>query len=419
MSFLRRFLDPDSIGWPQWIAGGLLLVYLAQCAWLIRVQTLHGLLPESDHALCIYSGLEQWKGRAIAGTPETLGAEAVTGLPSAGRAGHLRVRDGFDVDRSPYYYLVAAAPALALAQVEEVAPDSVLGQIWIASPYLFFGAMLGASLWYVSRRLYGNIGGYIALALYCFSPGMILAVAGTRNLGEISVVWGAFGIVFTGIAVAHTLYAPREVVLWNSRRILLLGLAMALAVGTQFSLVAVVLVVLPMLLWVAPVRPRAVLAIWGTAVVVGAVLMAGAYFFRFGLLWEAMRRARWLDVQPQAFGMMASYSQTLKVLTADCPALILALPAALIAYFGWRRARYFGNTAPLLMATLLFVLAVGSPDFLGLGFHLAALVFLFVFVGGVFADLVETSQGRLVTAGIASLVGAAGLLNLVELARVR
>ena len=242
-------------------------------------------------------------------------------------------------------------------ELPDVAPDSVLGQIWMAAPYLFFGAMLGASLWYVSRRLYGNAGGYIALTLYCFSPGMILAVAGTQNLGEMSGVWGGFGIVFTGIAVAHTLYAPREVVLWNWRRILLLGLSMALAVGTQFSLAAVAVVVLPIMLWVAPVRPRAVFAIWGAAIAVGAVLVGAAYFFRFGLFWEAMRRARWIDLQPHAFRMMASYSQTLKTVVADCPALMLALPAALIAYVGWRRARYFGNTAPLLVAGLLFVLA--------------------------------------------------------------
>jgi hypothetical protein len=162
-----------------------------------------------------------------------------------------------------------------------------------------------------------------------------------------------------------------------------------------------------------------VFAIWGAAVAVGTVLLAGAYFFRFGLFWEAMRRARWIDLQVQAFGMMASYSHTLNTMLADCPALFLALPAALVAYFGWRRTRYFGNTAPLLVAGLLFVLAVASPDFVGRGFHLAALVFLLVFVGGVFADLVESAQGRLVAAGVASLIGAAGLWNLVELVRLR
>lgn len=417
MGLIHRILHTDKVGRPQWIAGALLLVYALQCMWLIRVQTLHGFLPASDHALCIYDGLAQWKTGAIAATPETLRTEAVTGLGSAGRAGRLRVRDGYDVDRSPYYYLTAAAPVLV--QPRELPPDSTAGQIWIAAPYLFFGVMMGASLWYVARRLYGNFGGYIALTLYCFSPGIILATVGTQSLGEMSGTWGTFGVVFTGIAVAHTLYAPREVVLWNARRILLLGLSVALAVGTQYSLIAVLIAILPIMLWVAPVRPRAVLAIWGAAVAVGIVLLAASYFFHFRLFWEAMRRARWIDIEPRAFAMMASYAQTLKALAAQCPALILALPAALVAYFGWRRARYFGNTAPLLMAGLLFVLALASPDFSGQGFRLAMLTFLFVFVAGVMADLVETAYGSLVMAGIASLVGAAGLWNVVQLCRIR
>jgi hypothetical protein len=414
---IRRFLDPDSIGKPQFVAGALLLIYLLQCIWLIRVETLHGFLPESDHALCIYDGLAQWKGGPIAGTPEALRTEAVTGLPSAGRAGHLRVRDGYDLDRSPFYYLTAAAPVLVLPRT--LAEDSPLGQIWIATPYLFFGAMLGASLWYVSRRLYGNAGGYIALILYCFSPGMILAAAGTQNFGEIGAVWGTFGIVFTGIALAHTLYAPREVILWNWQRILLLGLSVALAVGGQFSLVIAVVVVLPIMFWVAPVRPRAIIVIWVVAVAIGCVFLFGFYFFRPGLFGQAMLRAQWIDVQPQAFGMIASYSQALKTMVASCPSLILALPVALLAYGGWRRSRYFGNTAPLLVGALFFVLALGSPDFPGQGFHLATLVFVFVFVAGVLADLLETQHGLFVTAGVGGLLGAAGLWNVLQLFRLR
>jgi hypothetical protein len=413
---IRRFLDPDSIGRPQFIAGALLLIYLLQCMWLIRAQTLHGFLPESDHALCIYGGLAQWKGGAIAGTPRALRAEVATGLPSAGRAGHLRVRDGYDVDRSPLYYLMAAAPVLVMPPA--LSPGSPLGQIWIAAPYLFFGVMLGASLWYVSRRLYGNPGGYMALMLYCFSPGTILAAAGTQNFGEVGAVWGTFGIIFTGIAVAHTLYAPREVILWNLRRILLLGLSVALAVGAQFSLVIALVIVLPIMFWVAPVRLRAVFAIWVVAVAIGIVLVFSSYFLQSGLFGQAMLKARWIDVQPHAFRMVASYSQTLKGLATGCPALMLALPVALIVYCAWRRARYFGNTAPLMMGMLFFILALASSDFPGRGFHLAMLVFVFVFVAGVFADLMETRQGLFVTAGVGGLLGAAGLWNVAQLLRL-
>jgi hypothetical protein len=379
------------------------------------VQTLHASVPDSDQALRIYQGLEQWKGGAIAGTPESLRSEAATGVPSAGRSGHLRVRNGYDQDRSPLYYLVAAAPLL-------VRPGSWLpesfGPLLAATPYLFFGVMLGASLWYVARRLYGNPGGYVALALYCFSPAMIVNVAGAQSLGEMGAVWGAFGTVFTAIAVAHTLYAPREVVLWNWRRILLLGLSLALAAGNQFSLAVLALVILPLMLWVAPVRPRAVLAIWTTAMAVAVVLLFAAYFLEPALFGQGMLHARWMNFEPAAFGMSFSYRRALQTIFVSSPPLMLALPVALIAYLGWKRTRYFGNTAPLLIAALLLILALGAPNFPGQGFHLTMLVFLFVFVAGVFADLLETQQSLLVTASLCGLLAASAIWNLWQLARL-
>ena len=385
-----------------------------QCVWLVRVQTLHALLPDSDQALRIYEGLEQWKGGPIAGTPQSLRSEAATGLPSTGRAGHLRVRDGYDQDRSPLYYLVAAAPFLLRSG--SWLPES-LQPLLAATPNLFFGAILGASLWYVARRLYGNAGGYIALALYCFSPAMIVNVASARSLGEMGAVWGAFGTVFTAIAVAHTLYAPREVVLWNSRRILLLGLSVALVAGNQFSLAVLAVAILPLMFWVTPVRPRALLAIWSTAISVAVVLLFAAYFFEPALLWQGLRHARWMDFEPAAFGVSVSYRRAWETIFVRNPPLMLALPVALIAYFGWKRTRYFGNTAPLLIAALVLVLGLGSPNFPGQGFHLTTAVFLFVFVAGVFADLLETRQSQLVTAGLYGLLSASAIWNLLRLWR--
>jgi hypothetical protein len=412
---LRRFLHSDAFRVPQFFAAALLLAYLLQCVWLVRVQTLHASPPDSDQDLRIYQGLEQWKGGAIAGTPESLRSETATGMPSAGRAGHLRVRDGYDQDRSPLYYLVAAAPLLL--RPGSWLPES-LEPLLVASPYLFFGVMLGASLWYVARRLYSNAGGYIALALYCFSPAMIVNAAGTQNMGELGAVWGAFGTVFTAIAVAHTLYAPREVVLWNWRRILLLALSLLLAAGNQFSLAVLALVILPIMFWVAPVRPRSVLAIWTTAIAAAVVLLFAAYFFEPALFWQGMLHARWMNFEPAAFGMSFSYRRTLETIFVSSPALMLALPVSLVAYCGWKRARYFGNTAPLLIAGLLLTLALGAPNFPGQGFHLTMLVFLFVFVAGVFADLLETQQSLLVMAGLCGLLSASAIWNLWQIARL-
>jgi hypothetical protein len=411
---LRRLLHSDAFRAPQFAAAALLLAYLLQCAWLVRVQAMRA-APDSDQALRIYQGLEQWKNGVIAGTPESLRSEAITGVPSAARAGHLRVRDGYDQDRSPLYYLVAAAPLLL--RPASWLPDP-FGPLVAASPYLFFGLMLGASLWYVARRLYGNAGGYIALALYCFSPAMIVNVAGTQSLGEMGAVWGAFGTVFTAIAVAHTIYAPREVVLWNWRRILLLGLSLTLVAGDQFSLAVLAVVILPLMLWVAPVRPRALFAIWTTAVAVGMVLLFAAYFFEPRLFWQGMRHALWIDFEPEAFEVFVSYRNAWQTVFSGSPALMLVLPAALIAYLGWKRARYFGNAAPLLMALLMLVLAMGASNFQGRGFYLCMLIFLFVFVAGVFADLLETSQRRFVMAALVGLLSASAIWNVCELARL-
>ncbi|HXM08954.1 MAG TPA: hypothetical protein VN946_03275 [Terriglobales bacterium] len=411
---LRRLLHSDAFRAPQFAAAALLLAYLLQCAWLVRVQSMRA-GPDSDQALRIYQGLEQWKNGVIAGTPESLRSEAITGVPSAARAGHLRVRDGYDQDRSPLYYLVAAAPLLL--RPGSWLPDS-FGPLVAASPYLFFGLMLGASLWYVTRRLYGNAGGYTALALYCFSPAMIVNVAGTQSLGEMGAVWGAFGTVFTAIAVAHTIYAPREVVLWNWRRILLLGLSLTLVAGDQFSLAVLAVVILPLMLWVAPVRPRALFAIWTTAVAVGMALLFAAYFFEARLFWQGMRHALWIDFEPEAFGVFVSYRNAWQTVFTGSPALMLVLPAALIGYLGWKRARYFGNAAPLLMALLMLVLAMGASNFKGQGFYLCMLIFLFVFVAGVFADLLETSQSLFVMAALVGLLSASAIWNVCELARL-
>ncbi len=413
---IRRFLATHPLGSPQFLAAALLLVYVLQCGWLIHVQTRHGLLPDTDHALRIYEGLGQWKGGAIAGTPAAQRAEAATGLTSAGRAGHLRTHDGYDTDRSPLYYLTAAAPLLVAPAA--LPADSTLAQLWFAAPYLFFGVMLGGSLWYVARRLYGNAGGYIALTLYCFSPAMIVYAGGAQSLGELGAVWGAFGAIFTAIAVAHTLYAPRDVVLWNWRRILLLGLSLVLIVGNQFSLAMMAGAALLFMFWVAPIRKRAALAIWAAAVAFAMILLYIGYFGNPRLFLESLVHARWLDFQPRALFAGISYAHLFAELFRGSPPLLLLLPVALLTYFAWRRARYFGNTAPLLIAALLLILVAAAPLFPGQGFHLTALTFLFVFIAGVFSDLLETRWGAPITAGVAGLLAAAAVWNLLQLARL-
>ena len=116
--------------------------------------------------------------------------------------------------------------------------------------------------------------------------------------------------------------------------------------------------------------------------------------------------------------MPGAYTRLLVQIGQSGPVLLVTIPVALIAYFAWRRTRYFGNTAPLMIAALFLVLGLGMPHYPGFGFQLMAVPFLFVFVAGIAADLLETRHHDLVAACVWGLLLANALWNLAELARV-
>jgi hypothetical protein len=208
------------------------------------------------------------------------------------------------------------------------------------------------------------------------------------------------------------------VVLWNWRRIALLGLSLALAIGSQFSLLVVVPVALAFMLYLAPTRRGAAVAIWAAGCGVGCLLLLAAYSFHAGAFLAGMRQARFFGISWRAFGMRVAYRQILAQLIESSPALAVAVPAALVAYLAWPRARYFGNHAPLLVAALFLFLGVGTPHQPGLGFQFVALPFLFVFVAGVSADLLETRHRNLVMGCVWGALLAQSVWNLWELAGI-
>jgi hypothetical protein len=310
---------------------------------------------------------------------------------------------GFDSEHSPLIYLVSAAPLLIWPR--PLSTESAIYWRWLPRlPFLACGVFLGASLWYVARRLCGNAGGFVALTLYCFSPSLIQASAVWHTEPEIVAGWGAFGTIFTAIAVAHTLYAPREVVLWNWRRIVLLGVSLAIAIGAQFSLIVLVPMALAFLLYVAPVRRRAGLVIWISACIVAFLLLFGAYFFHGRAFADSMKDAEFWGATWRAFAIAGVYEQVAVQIGRACPALALILPVTVGAYIAWPRTRYFGNSAPLLVAVLFIFLAMAHPHVGGATFLLAAVPFLFIFVSGVLADLMETSYRPLVMACVLALL---------------
>jgi hypothetical protein len=389
----------------------LLLVFLAQCVWLVSHSLRVGEMDLREWYR-IDAGLRRWQA-----TPNTSELPDPHSAFAPGPPPRIRDNDGFDPDHSALWYLISSAPLLVWPG--KFHSESLWYWGWLArAPFLLFGVMLGASVWYVARRLYGNEGGYIALTLYCFAPGIIRASSVWFAEPETGAAWGAFGAIFTSIAVAHTLYAPREVVLWNWRRITLLAVSLALAVGSQFSLVVVVPLGLAFMLYLAPTRRGAAIVIWAAAGAIALVILLAAYFFQLAAFWRGMTHATWLGITWQAFSMPGAYREILVQMGQASPALVPALPVALIVYAVWPRARYFGNTAPLLVSAIFLILGLATPHYQGLGFQLVALPFLFVFVAGICSDMLESKNRALVVASVFGLLVAYGLWSLTELLRV-
>ena len=409
---MTRFFTRERFGRPQFLAGLLLLAFLAQAAWLVhaefRAPEFSGVEGTSaSEQVRIAAGWRQLHGGGLAGAPYPDVASLPVEIPQDHE---------FDTEQSPLISLITAAPLLAGPHLDS--ESSPHGRWLPRIPFLACGIFLGASLWYVARRLCGNSGGFLALTLYCFSPSMIQASAVWHTEPEILAAWGSFGAIFTAIAVAHTLYAPREVVLWNWRRIVLLGISLAIAVGSQFSMIVVVPLALAFLLYLAPIRRAAAVTIWTAAVLLALALLFATYFFHPHAFVLGMQHASFWGATWRSFTVPGVYRQVgLQTLRA-CPALAVLLPVALATYILWARTRYFGNTAPGAVALLFIGLGMAHPHLAGAGFLLASVPFLLIFVSGVIADLMETPFRLLVTACVWGLVAAYVLWSVLALAEV-
>ena len=395
---MRPYFTRERFGRSQFLAGLLLLAFLAQAIWLVHAELQGAEGPDTQEAIRIGEGWKQLHHRGIAAAPMTRDEGAVVQDPFAETD-----EAGCDTEHSPLLYLISAAPLLAWPR--DFSADSAAYWRWLPRlPFLACGLFLGASLWYVARRLCGNTGGFIALTLYCFSPSLIQACAAWHTEPEIVAAWGAFGTIFTAIAVAHTLYAPREVVLWNWRRIVLLGVSLVIAIGSQFSFLVLVPMALAFLLYVAPVRMRAGFVIWIAACLVASLLLFAIYFFHPHAFARGMQHADFWGATWRGFAVLGVYKEVARQIARACPALALGLPITIGTYAAWRRTRYFGNTAPMLVAVAFVLLGMAHPHSAGAGFLLAAVPFLLIFVSGVLADLLETSYRPVIAACILMLL---------------
>jgi hypothetical protein len=368
------------IGRPQRLVALLLLAFLAQCLWVIG----HQELSTADYrfARC---GREMWERPSpLAGTFTTCGnlngdgtfAYRVAGLPLTLERLTLLAAD----------YLRAPANRLYNG-------GSLNGSTWEARhqlacvlylvhlPFVLFAVWLGGGLWWVTRRLYGNEGGFLALGLYCFCPAVVRMAVTPNN--DLLAMWGLYGLVYTTMGVAHAMQGPRRK--WRPR-IALLTVSLGLTAAAHLlAAIAGFVAALVFMLYLAERRRSYAMqillisALGGLAILFafyGFHLAAFSYVFTGGAarLWFSLEGAR-------------SFAENLM----NFP-ILTAFGVAALLYCGVRRSRYFGNTAPLLIVLALTPLVttqtVSAP-------WLWALPFLFTFIGGVFADALETRTRKL------------------------
>jgi hypothetical protein len=369
---------------PQQLAALLLLLLLAQCLWVFHRQTLTA--RDYDFARC---GREMWeKPDPLAGyftscgnIPDGTLAYRIAGLPLTLQ----RVLAGQAADTSTWEMRHELAYVLLL----------------LHSGFLLTGIFLGGALWWVTRRLYGNTGGFIALAFYCFCPLVIHACTYPNN--EILTTFGLFASLYTAMGVAHAMQGPPRK--WRSRIVLLtLTLGFTAASHVAAFLLALLLSIV-LMAYLAVGRRAYIVPIMMTAVIGTLLLLfasydfsmdAFSYFFRSG----AGRISFSLEPARHWF------------LSLPNSAVTLAAATALLLYLPTHRSRYFGNTVPLLLALLFMALitpGISSEPMLW------ALPFLLTFIAGVFADFLETRYRPLFLGVTGCLLVLAAALSILSL----
>lgn len=394
---LRRF----HFNLPQRIAAGLLLVFLAQGFWL----TAHQTLSDRDYqfARC---GREMWERPSpLAGYYTSCGnihdgvlAYRAAGLPLTL---NLLAERGFDHFRKPEDRVIQTSGQPSQLSTWELRHQMPHVLLLMRLPFLFAGCVLGGALWWVTRRLFGNFGGYTALSLYCFSPAILRTCVSPSP--EIFAALGIFAGVYTCIGVAHAMQGPRR--RWRPRMILL-TLSFALAATAHIAALPVVAALgLLSMLWVAEGRRSQVLPVVLLACAGAMVLLFACYGFSPDAFSYVFRSA--------AGFLWFSRGSAVRFFTAlPNGGIAIATAGSLVLYLAMRRARYYGNTVPLLCAIVLLLLATpqvpASP-------WIWAQPFLLTFVAGVFADAYEHPRSHLILAAGGAILALQAVLCILSL----
>jgi hypothetical protein len=374
------------IGRPQRLAAILLLFFFAECLWVIGRQDLS--TTDYRFARC---GREMWeRPSALAGYFTTCGnlngngtfAYRAAGLPLTAQRLLLLGVDHFRAPENRLY------PGGSLNGSTWESRHQLLSVVYLIHlPFVLFAVWLGGGLWWVARRLFGNEGGFVALGLYCFCPAVV-SMAVTPN-NDVLAMWGLYGLVYAAMGVAHAMQSPRRK--WRPR-IGLMTLALGLTAAAHvLAAILGFVAALIFMLYLAERRRSYVMQILIFSAIGALVILFAFYGFHaaaFSYVFTGGAARFWFSlVGIRSFILARGVGGTL----VNFPILVAAL-VSFFLYLSARRSRYFGNTAPLLMflavAALMTTQTVSAP-------WLWALPFLFTFIGGVFADALETRHRKL------------------------
>ena len=380
---LRRF----RFNLPQRIAAGMLLAFLAQGFWLTGRQTLSD--RDYQYARC---GRETWERPSpVAGYYTSCGnihdgilAYRMAGLPLSINFAAERAIDHF---RKPEDRVVQTSGQVSTWELRHQMTHALL---LLRLPFLFAGCLLGGCIWWVTRRLFGDYGGYTALALYCFCPPILMACIAPSP--EVLAALGIYGGVYTCIGVAHAMQGPKRK--WRPRLVLLALLFGTAAASHIAALPLVALLGLVLMLWVAEGHRSQTLPLMLMCVAGGLVLLFVCYGFSpdaFSYVFRSAAAMMWMSTEPAKHFFS----------TLSNAGITIAALSSLVLYLGVRRSRYFGNTTPLLCTLVLMpIVLTGTQG----SQWLWSLPFVFTFVGGVFADAYESPRGRVALAAGASII---------------